>query len=245
MTIKLYNTASRRKEIFEPLEPGRVGMYVCGVTVYDLCHIGHARSAIVFDVLSRYLRARGFEVTYVRNFTDVDDKIIERANQLGKETNVIAKEYIDAFYDDMHRIGVLDADVEPKATEHIQGMIDMITVLMGQKHGIDTFDGDTEGLEPPENLSPADSGIDEKTCPSGSDERRISRRTRRQDEDLHQSRPVEPKPPLPRTVSPTRDTSLKAARSTGATTSWATLSPRLISTASRPRLTTRILTSPR
>ncbi len=134
MTLRLYNTATRKKEIFVPLEEDKVGLYVCGVTVYDLCHIGHARSAIVFDVLTRFLRAKGFDVTYVRNFTDVDDKIIERANQLGKETNVIAKEYIDAFYDDMHRIGVLDADVEPKATEHIQGMIDMITVLMEKGH---------------------------------------------------------------------------------------------------------------
>ena len=90
MTIKLYNTAVRRKEIFKPLQEGKVGMYVCGVTVYDLCHIGHARSALVFDVLVRYFRARGYDVTYVRNFTDVDDKIIERARQLGKDTAALA-----------------------------------------------------------------------------------------------------------------------------------------------------------
>jgi len=130
VTIKLYNTASRRKEIFEPLEPGRVGMYVCGVTVYDLCHIGHARSAIVFDVLSRYLRARGFEVTYVRNFTDVDDKIIERAREMGRDPGDIAREYIRAFHEDMARLGVAPADHEPKATEHIDGMIRMIRTLM-------------------------------------------------------------------------------------------------------------------
>ena len=82
MAIKFYNTATRKKEDFHPLNEGKVGIYVCGVTVYDLCHIGHARSAIVFDVLVRYLRARGLDVTYVRNFTDVDDKIIERARQL-------------------------------------------------------------------------------------------------------------------------------------------------------------------
>jgi len=105
-------------------------MYVCGVTVYDLCHIGHARSAIVFDVLVRYLRGRGFEVTYVRNFTDVDDKIIERANQAGKDTDVIAREYIDAFYEDMGRLGVLKADHEPRATEHVKGMIEMISTLL-------------------------------------------------------------------------------------------------------------------
>ena len=130
MTLKFYNTATREKQTFHPLQEGKVGIYVCGVTVYDLCHIGHARSAIVFDVLVRYLRARGFEVTYVRNFTDVDDKIIERAGALGKETSVLAQEYIDAFYADMERLGVLKADVEPRATEHIELMQDMITALL-------------------------------------------------------------------------------------------------------------------
>ncbi len=130
MSIRLYNTATHRKETFTPLQEGKVGMYVCGVTVYDLCHIGHARSAIVFDVLVRYLRARGFEVTYVRNFTDVDDKIIARANELGEDPKVIAERYIDAFYEDMDKIGVLKADIEPRATEHIDGMIEMIRTLI-------------------------------------------------------------------------------------------------------------------
>ncbi|MBC8420549.1 MAG: cysteine--tRNA ligase [Pseudomonadota bacterium] len=132
MTLRLYNTASRMKEEFQPLEEGKVGIYVCGVTVYDLCHIGHARSVIVFDVLVRYLRAKGLEVTYVRNFTDVDDKIIERARTLGKETGALADEFIDTFYDDMGRLGVLHADVEPRATEHISGMIKMITALLAR-----------------------------------------------------------------------------------------------------------------
>jgi cysteinyl-tRNA synthetase len=113
---------------------GKVGIYVCGVTVYDYCHIGHARSAIVFDVLVRYLRARGYDVTYVRNFTDVDDKIIDRAKKLGKETNALAQEYIDAFYEDMGRLGVLKADKEPRATEHIGGMIDMIHELVNKEY---------------------------------------------------------------------------------------------------------------
>ncbi|MBN2124156.1 MAG: cysteine--tRNA ligase [Deltaproteobacteria bacterium] len=130
MALTLYNSATRGKEPFEPLQKEKVGMYVCGVTVYDLCHIGHARSAIVFDVLARYLRARGFHLTYVRNFTDVDDKIIDRANQLGKETGILAQEYIDAFDEDMAELGVLKADVEPRATEHIDDMIDMIRVLV-------------------------------------------------------------------------------------------------------------------
>jgi cysteinyl-tRNA synthetase len=130
MSLRLYNTAVRSKEIFKPLLEGKVGMYVCGVTVYDLCHIGHARSALVFDVLVRYLRARGFEVTYVRNFTDVDDKIIDRAQQLGKDTAELAEEYIGAFYEDMGKLGVLNADIEPRATEHIDGMVDMISTLI-------------------------------------------------------------------------------------------------------------------
>jgi cysteinyl-tRNA synthetase len=130
MTIRLYNTASRSKESFTPITEGKVGIYVCGVTVYDLCHIGHARSVIVFDVLVRYLRARGFDVTYVRNFTDVDDKIIERALRLGKDSTELAQEYIDAFYEDMDRLGVLRPDREPRATEHIDDMIDMIKTLI-------------------------------------------------------------------------------------------------------------------
>jgi cysteinyl-tRNA synthetase len=130
MTLRFYNTATRRKEEFRPVRQGKVGIYACGVTVYDLCHIGHARSAIVFDVLVRYLRARGFDVTYVRNFTDVDDKIIERAHQLGTDTSTLAQQYIDAFYEDMGRLGILNADIEPRATEHIPQMIEMITTLL-------------------------------------------------------------------------------------------------------------------
>ncbi len=130
MAIKFHNTATRKKEDFHPLNEGKVSIYVCGVTVYDLCHIGHARSAIVFDVLVRYLRAKGFVVTYVRNFTDVDDKIIERARQLEKEPGDLAQEFIDAFYEDMGALGVLNADVEPRATEHIDHMIQMIETLI-------------------------------------------------------------------------------------------------------------------
>ncbi len=143
MSIRLYNTATRKKEEFIPLEDKKVGIYVCGVTVYDLCHIGHARSAIVFDVLVRYLRARGFDVTYVRNFTDVDDKIILRANELGKEISTLAQEYIDAFQEDMARLKVNPADEEPRATGHIQGMIQMIQSLLDRgyayREGNDIF----------------------------------------------------------------------------------------------------------
>ncbi len=105
-------------------------MYVCGVTVYDLCHIGHARSAIVFDALVRYLRAGGFKVTHVRNFTDVDDKIIERSRKTGEDTVTMAERYIHAFHEDMHALGVFNADVEPRATEHIDDIIEMIERLV-------------------------------------------------------------------------------------------------------------------
>jgi cysteinyl-tRNA synthetase len=130
MTINLYNTASRSKEEFKPITEGKVGIYVCGVTVYDLCHIGHARSYIVFDVIVRYFRARGLDVTYVRNFTDVDDKIIKRAHEAGKDSASLANEYIQAFYEDMDRLGVMRPDREPRATEHIPDMIDMIKTLI-------------------------------------------------------------------------------------------------------------------
>lgn len=134
MTLRIYNTATRRKEDLVLLREGNVGIYVCGVTVYDLCHIGHARSAIVFDVLVRYLRASGLNVTYVRNFTDIDDKIIARANELAKDTFALAQQYIDAFRNDMKSLGVLDADVEPRATDHIEGMIKMIETLLERGH---------------------------------------------------------------------------------------------------------------
>jgi len=132
--LMLYNTATRTKEPFHPLENRKVGMYVCGVTVYDLCHIGHARSALVFDVLSRHLRARGMDLTYVRNFTDVDDKIIQRARETGKDPSAVAERYIAAFYEDMGRLGVLPADHEPRATQHIDGMIRMIETLLAKGH---------------------------------------------------------------------------------------------------------------
>jgi cysteinyl-tRNA synthetase len=139
--MKLYNTASRQKEEFIPLVEGRVGIYVCGVTVYDHSHIGHARSAIVFDVLVKYFRSRGMDVTYVRNFTDVDDKIINRANELGKDTTTLAQEYIDSFNEDMKALYVMKPDLEPRATEHISGMIEMIKVLINKGFAYEV-DGD-------------------------------------------------------------------------------------------------------
>ncbi|OPX20677.1 MAG: cysteine--tRNA ligase [Desulfobacca sp. 4484_104] len=127
--MRVYNTLGKRKEEFSPQTPGRVGIYACGVTVYDDCHIGHARSAVVFDVIVRYLRYRGLQVTWVRNFTDVDDKIINRARQENTTCQAIAEKYINAFQTDMAALGVARADIEPRATEHIKEIIDLIAAL--------------------------------------------------------------------------------------------------------------------
>lgn len=129
MSLVVYNTLTKKKEPFVPLESGTVKLYVCGVTVYDLCHIGHARSAIVFDVIYRYLKHRGYRVIYVRNFTDIDDKIIKRAQEEGTDYRTIADRYIKAFYEDMDALDVLRPDLEPLATDNIPQMIDIIRRL--------------------------------------------------------------------------------------------------------------------
>jgi cysteinyl-tRNA synthetase len=128
--VKIYNTLTGRKEEFVPLIPNKVKIYACGVTVYDHCHIGHARNAVVFDVIRRYLKYKGFDVTYVRNFTDIDDKIINRAKQEGSTWDEVARKYTDEYYKDMDRLGVARADVEPKATEHIEEMINIVKGLI-------------------------------------------------------------------------------------------------------------------
>ncbi|MBW1994003.1 MAG: cysteine--tRNA ligase [Deltaproteobacteria bacterium] len=134
MTIHIYNTLSKKKEEFVTVEPNRVRMYVCGPTVYDSSHIGHGRSAVVFDVIVRHLRFRGFKVTYVRNFTDVDDKIINRARELNTHWKELADKYIQEFYSDMDALNVQRADIEPKATEHIKQMISVIENLIRKGH---------------------------------------------------------------------------------------------------------------
>jgi len=139
--IKLYNTLTGKKEEFIPLTPGKIKMYACGVTVYDYSHLGHARGAVAFDVIQRYFRRKGFEVTYVRNFTDVDDKIIKRAAEEGISASEVAHKYIDAYQEDMKRLGVERADVEPKATEHIKEMIEVIRRLVEKGHAY-VVDGD-------------------------------------------------------------------------------------------------------
>ncbi|WP_455378390.1 cysteine--tRNA ligase [Petrachloros mirabilis] len=128
--LTLFNTLSGKSELFESIEPKRVRMYVCGVTVYDYCHIGHARSALVFDVLRRYLEYSGYRVDFVKNFTDVDDKIINRANERGVSCEAITSEFIEAYYEDMGKLGIKRATKEPKATEHMAEIVAITKKLM-------------------------------------------------------------------------------------------------------------------
>ena len=128
--MKLYNTLTGTKDLLRPLEPGKVCMYVCGVTVYDYCHIGHARSALVFDVLRRYLEYKGLTVEFVKNFTDVDDKIIKRAREEGLTCEAIAAKYIAAYHRDMARLGIRPAWKEPKATEHMADIVGLVATLL-------------------------------------------------------------------------------------------------------------------
>jgi cysteinyl-tRNA synthetase len=130
--MKLHNTLTGGKEPLTLLEPGMIRMYVCGVTVYDYCHIGHARSALIFDVLRRYWEAAGFTVEFVKNFTDVDDKIIKRANEQGVACDVITEKYINAYREDMGRLGIRPAWKEPRATDHMADIIDLVEILMGK-----------------------------------------------------------------------------------------------------------------
>ncbi len=132
MPLRVYNTLSAKKEEFQPLVPGKVGMYVCGVTVYDYCHIGHARANIVFDIVYRYLQYSDFDVTYVRNYTDVDDKIIARANERGISSQELSEEFILAFDEDMAALGLRKPTHEPKATEHIAQIIALIEQLIAK-----------------------------------------------------------------------------------------------------------------
>jgi len=144
--LKIYNTMTGMKEAFVPLEAGKVGMYACGVTVYDYCHVGHARSAIVFDVISRYLRSKGFQTTFVRNFTDIDDKIIRRANETGATWDAVAAQYIEEYYRDMDALGIARADIEPKATDHIAEMIEVIRTLIAKGHAYAVPEGENESV---------------------------------------------------------------------------------------------------
>ena len=151
MNIRLFNTLSGEKEVLTPIHEGKICMYVCGPTVYDYSHIGHARSVVVFDVIARFLRAEGFDLTYVRNFTDVDDKIIKRAGELDTAPDELAEQFIRAFHEDMDALNVRRADMEPRVTEYIPQIIRFVSALVDKGYayavdgdvyyGVETFEG--------------------------------------------------------------------------------------------------------
>lgn len=140
--LKIYNSIAREKQTFVPIVAGKVSMYVCGMTVYDYCHLGHARVMVVFDMVNRWLRASGFDVTYVRNITDIDDKIINRANERGITIQALTDEFIAAMNEDSDRLGVLRPDIEPRATAYIDDMITMIGQLIDKGHAYPAANGD-------------------------------------------------------------------------------------------------------
>ena len=142
MALQLYNTLSRSLEPFEPQEPGQARIYVCGMTTYDLCHIGHARAMMAFDVAVRYMRFAGYNVTYVRNYTDVDDKIIARAAELGEPPLELAKRFCDALDEDLASMGLIEPDHSPKVSEHIEGIVTMTASLVDQGFAYAADSGD-------------------------------------------------------------------------------------------------------
>lgn len=140
--LQVYNDLTNQKEEFVPLQPNKVNMYVCGMTVYDLCHLGHARVMVVFDVVYRYLKYRGYDVTYIRNITDIDDKIINRANEKGEHFSELTERFIKAMHEDSDALGVLPPDGEPKATDHIDEILEMIETLIEKEHAYVAANGD-------------------------------------------------------------------------------------------------------
>ena len=140
--LTLHNTLTRKKETFVPITPGQVRMYVCGMTVYDYCHLGHARVLVVFDMITRWLRTSGYDVTYVRNVTDIDDKIIKRAKENGEAFTALTQRFIDAMHEDERRLSVLPPDHEPRATEYVGKMLTMIETLIDRDHAYAAPNGD-------------------------------------------------------------------------------------------------------
>lgn len=140
--LKLYNTLSRRKQDFQPITEKTVNLYVCGMTVYDFCHLGHARVMVVFDMVARWFRASGYTVRYVRNITDIDDKIIKRANENNESIQSLTQRFITAMDEDSAKLGILRPDLEPRATEHVQGMLDMIAQLVDKGFAYQASNGD-------------------------------------------------------------------------------------------------------
>ena len=139
--MQIYNTLTRKKEELVPIEPGKIRMYACGPTVYDYFHIGNARCFVIFDMLRRYLRSRGYDVTFVQNFTDIDDKIINRANKEGSTQKEVSERFITEYFKDAKGLGIEPATVHPKATENIDTIIDIISVLVDKGYAY-AVDGD-------------------------------------------------------------------------------------------------------
>ena len=140
--MKIFDSVQKTKREFVPLQEGKVSLYVCGPTVYDDAHLGHAKSALVFDLLTRVLRANGYEVTYARNITDIDDKIIKKAVQQSKSIQEITEFYTAAFHSEMEAIGAQRPDIEPKATQSLNAMYEMIAKLIQSGHAYATESGD-------------------------------------------------------------------------------------------------------
>lgn len=140
--LKIFNTLTREKEVFKPIHEGKVGMYVCGVTVYDLCHIGHGRTFVCFDVIARYLRSLGYDLTYVRNITDVDDKIIKRALENKETCDQLVDRMVQEMYKDFDALNVLRPDFEPRATHHIPEIIEIVEKLIARGHAYVADNGD-------------------------------------------------------------------------------------------------------
>jgi len=174
MTLKIHNTLTRKKEEFKPIRPGQIRMYVCGMTVYDYCHLGHARVLVAFDVITRFMRASGYDVTYVRNITDIDDKILVRAAQNNEPYTDLTQRFIACMHEDERRLGVLPPDIEPRATGHIDHIIDMVRTLIDKGFAYPAGNGDVyyrvskfdgygklSGKNPEELLSGARVEVDE------------------------------------------------------------------------------------
>lgn len=142
MALQIYSTLSRRKDVLRPIDAGKIRLYVCGITVYDLCHIGHARVMVCFDAIVRYLRSQGWDVTYVRNITDIDDKILRRAAENGEPFDALTARMIVAMHEDERALAVLPPDIEPRATAHIDDIIDMVETLLDNHYAYQASNGD-------------------------------------------------------------------------------------------------------
>src|SRR5690554_532207 len=140
--LKLYNSLTQQKEAFQPIREGEVKLYVCGVTIYDLCHIGHARTYVAFDVVVRYLRYLGYQVTFVRNVTDVDDKIIRRAQENNESIDSVTERYLNMMHEDFRALNLIEPDIEPRVTTHMQEIIDLVEQLIAKKHAYVSSSGD-------------------------------------------------------------------------------------------------------